>query len=245
MSGYTIKIRQFEGPFELLLFFIERDELDINDIPISKITADFLDYIKHLDELNLDVASEFIVVAANLMRIKSKMLLPRKEIDEEGNELDPREELVNKLVEYKKYKEVIEDIRALEHNRSLIFERGNIEKELAQFKSDVEDEVELEHTSLFKLLKSFVLVLDKFENRQSKTTHRIFKYPYSIKEQSSFILKIIDKKSRASFSDFFEKLDSRIHAIVTFLALMELLNQQLITITEGIGLNNFWIEKTQ
>ena len=90
MESYTIKIQQFEGPFDLLLFFIERDELDINDIPIAKITKDFLDYIKHLESLDIDIASEFILVAATLMRIKAKMLIPRKEIDEDGNEIDPR-----------------------------------------------------------------------------------------------------------------------------------------------------------
>src|SRR5258705_2976105 len=94
---YEIKLPQFEGPFDLLLFFIERDELDINDIPISKITADFLEYLHRLDTLNIEVASEFILVAATLMRIKSKMLLPRPQLDEQGNELDPRQEFVKHL----------------------------------------------------------------------------------------------------------------------------------------------------
>src|SRR5215510_359949 len=111
---YEIKLPQFEGPFDLLLFFIERDELDIYDIPISKITNDFLDYIKHLETLNIEVASEFILVAATLMRIKSKMLLPRPQLDEAGNEIDPREELVKHLLEYKKYKSVIEKLHKME-----------------------------------------------------------------------------------------------------------------------------------
>src|SRR6218665_1939440 len=93
-ENFEIKLPLFEGPFDLLLFFIERDELDIHDIPISKITSDFLDYVRHLETLNIEVASEFILVAATLMRIKSKMLLPRPQIDEKGNEVDPREELV-------------------------------------------------------------------------------------------------------------------------------------------------------
>ena len=106
---YSIKIDHFEGPFDLLLFFIERDELDIHDIQIHKITGDFLAYIQQLEKLNIDVASEFILVAATLMRIKAKMLIPRKEIDEEGNEIDPREELARKLLEYKQYKEIIDE----------------------------------------------------------------------------------------------------------------------------------------
>ena len=100
-ATYTIKIPQFEGPFDLLLFFIERDELDINDIPIAIITDEFLSYIKMMESLNIDLASEFILVAATLMRIKAKMLIPRKPVDEEGNEIDPREELVLRLMEYK------------------------------------------------------------------------------------------------------------------------------------------------
>ena len=105
--SYEIKIPLFEGPFDLLLFFIERDELDIMDIPISQITNDFFEYISDLEKMNIEVASEFIVVAATLMRIKSRMLLPRLSVDEEGNEIDPREELVEHLIEYKKYKSVI------------------------------------------------------------------------------------------------------------------------------------------
>ena len=113
-TSYQIKLEQFEGPFDLLLFFIERDELDINDIPISKITSDFLEYIRRLETLNIEVASEFILVAATLMRIKSKMLLPRPQLDEQGNEIDPREELIKHLMEYKKYKSVIEQFHKME-----------------------------------------------------------------------------------------------------------------------------------
>jgi len=118
MQGYKIKIQQFEGPFDLLLFFIERDELEIMDIPIATITEDFLAYIRELESLNIDVASEFILVAATLMRIKAKMLIPRKELDEEGNEIDPREELAQRLLEYKRYKEILEEMRAHEDLRS-------------------------------------------------------------------------------------------------------------------------------
>ena len=123
---YTIRIDAFEGPFDLLLFFIERDELDIYDIPIAKITDDFLEYVHTLESLNIDMASEFILVAASLMRIKAKMLIPRKEVDEEGNEIDPREELIQRLVEYKAYKEATNELRDKEEARSLSFPRGNV-----------------------------------------------------------------------------------------------------------------------
>ena len=117
MSGdekFEIKLPLFEGPFDLLLFFIERDELDIYDIPIAQITDDFLQYLDHLEQLNVEVASEFILVAATLMRIKAKMLLPRPVIDEDGNEIDPREELVRHLLEYKKYKSVVSTLSVIQ-----------------------------------------------------------------------------------------------------------------------------------
>ena len=104
-DGFEIKLPQFEGPFDLLLFFIERDELDIQDIPIARIADDFLNYIHQMTILNMELASEFIFVAATLMRIKAKMLLPRYETEEAGNEIDTREELIRKLIEYKKFKE--------------------------------------------------------------------------------------------------------------------------------------------
>ena len=129
-STYTIHLPQFEGPFDLLLFFIERDELDINDIPIAKITDDFLSYIRQMEQMNIDLASEFVLVAATLCRIKAKMLLPRKPLDEEGNEIDPREELVQRLLEYKRYKSVLEDLRKLEEDRSFRNLRGNVSREL-------------------------------------------------------------------------------------------------------------------
>ena len=113
-STYTIKLPQFEGPFDLLLFFIERDELDIYNIPIAKITDDFLAYIRHMEAMNIDLASEFILVAATLCRIKARLLIPRKPVDEEGNEIDPRDPLVERLLEYKRYKSVLDDLRKVE-----------------------------------------------------------------------------------------------------------------------------------
>ena len=129
---YNIKLAHFEGPFDLLLFFIERDEVDIQNIPIFKITSDFLDYIKKLEVLNIELASEFILFASTLIRIKAKMLLPRKEIDEHGNEIDPRKELIDKILEYKRFKEAAEEMQMLEADRMLQFKRGNMLKELQE-----------------------------------------------------------------------------------------------------------------
>src|SRR6266850_4804574 len=131
-ENFEIHLPLFEGPFDLLLFFIERDELDIYDIPISKITNDILAYLHQLESLNVELASEFILVAATLMRIKSKMLLPRPQLDEQGNEIDPREELVKHLMEYKKYKSVVDQFHKMEETELMKEKRGNLVKELRQ-----------------------------------------------------------------------------------------------------------------
>jgi len=238
---YTIKIKQFEGPFDLLLFFIERDEIDIYDIPIATITGDFLRYIKDLEKLNLNVASEFILMAATLMRIKAKMLIPRKELDEEGNEIDPREELVERLLEYKRYKSVIDEFSELEQSRTEMFPRGNISSELKKIANKAMVDVELESLTLYKLLTAYEGVMDKYENRQNTVRHEIVKYKYHIKEQKSYILSKISLREKSTFKDIFLGLDNRVHAIVTFLALLDLLNSQVISITQGIGANNFWL----
>ena len=154
-STFNIKIDAFEGPFDLLLFFIERDELDIYDIPIAKITDDFLGYIHTMENLNIDLASEFILVAATLMRIKTKMLIPRKEVDEQGQEIDPRSELIQRLLEYKAFKEITEDLRGKEEARSMAFPRGNVEIELQSLAEEALADAELESLTLYRLMSAF------------------------------------------------------------------------------------------
>src|SRR5688572_8413241 len=120
---YRIELPIFEGPFDLLLFFIERDELDIHDIPISRLTRDFLDYMHHMEVLNMDIASEFILVAGTLMRIKSQMLLPRPVVNAQGEVQDPRQELVDRLLEYKRFKNVQEALQNMEEDGGKMFKR--------------------------------------------------------------------------------------------------------------------------
>lgn len=242
MQTYNIKIEKFEGPFDLLLFFIERDELDIYDIPISQITNDFLDYVKHLESLNIDVASEFILVAATLMKIKAKMLIPRKELDADGNEIDPRQELTQKLLEYKKFKEVITDLEKLESDRSLRHERGNRAAELQEIAEKALAESEIESITLYKLFQAFARLVDKIEKQKNKVVHQIYQYNFTVEGQSSFLKSIIQGK-RANFEAVFSGMKTRIEAIVTFLALLELLNLQQIGIVQGEGTNNFWLEE--
>jgi len=240
-STYTIKIPQFEGPFDLLLFFIERDELDINDIPISKITDEFLAYMRQMEERNIDLASEFILVAATLCRIKAKMLLPRKPVDEEGNEIDPRAELVQRLMEYKRYKSVLDEMRQLEEARSGKQVRGNVSNELKQIASKALVDHELEDLTLFKLLRTFERMVRRFKDRNPKTVHQIIQWNYSIEDQQQRIFKVLKEKERPNFEDIFKPCKNRIHAIVTFLALLEMVNLEKVILTVGEGTNNLWL----
>jgi len=240
--SFEIKLPLFEGPFDLLLFFIERDELDIYDIPISKITNDFLDYINHLETMNIEVASEFILVAATLMRIKAKTLLPRPVLDEEGNEIDPREELVKHLLEYKKYKSAVNQLANLEEERFYKEKRGNVIRELKGLAETVNVEAELQDVDLYKLLRVFEKVLQRFELEKNKPSHTVVQFPFDINQQKKFIMDLLVQKGRRSFIEVIQSEPSKMGVIFNFLAILELLSMRKITLQIGEGYNNFWIE---
>lgn len=242
MNSYTVKIAEFEGPFDLLLFFIQRDELDIYDIPIALVTEEFLSYIRELELLNLDVASEFILVAASLMRIKAKLLLPRKEVDEAGNEIDPRDELTQRLLEYKRYKDILDEMKNLEESRSEKHTRGNLSKELKVIANKALVDLELESLTLFNLLKSFNSVMERYEKEKNKVVHTVVKFDYTIENQQKHIFSTIKSQPRTDFEALFSPLENRVHAIVTFLGLLELLNMQMVRVVLGEGMNTFIVE---
>jgi len=240
--SFEIKLPLFEGPFDLLLFFIERDELDIYDIPISKITEDFLKYIHQLEEMNIEVASEFIVVAATLMRIKAKMLLPRPVVDEEGNEIDPREELVKHLLEYKKYKSVVSELMTMEEDNLSKEKRGNVLKEIKKLAEISNVEAELQDLDLYKLLKAFERAMDTFISESDQNAHTILQFPYTIEGQKDFILTELKKRTRLSFVEIIESNPLKIAVIYNFLAILEILQSRLASISVGKGYNNFWLK---
>ncbi|WP_109831371.1 segregation and condensation protein A [Reichenbachiella versicolor] len=242
---FEVKLPLFEGPFDLLLFFIERDELDIHDIPISKITNDFLDYVKHLEKMNIEVASEFILVAATLMRIKAKVLLPRPSLDEEGNEIDPREELVKHLLEYKRYKSVIGELVKMESDRLDRERRGNVVREIRSLAESTNVEAELQDVDLFKILKVYKKVIDRYEMEKNKVVHKVVQYPYTIEGQRNFVLDSLQTSGRMAFTDMIESKPEKIYVIFNFLAILELLQMQKIKLHLGEGFNNFWIEKAE
>lgn len=244
-ESYQITLPQFEGPFDLLLFFIERDELDIYDIPIAKITDNFLGYIKEMQFLNIEMASEFILVAATLMKIKSRLLLPRKEVNEEGKEIDPREELVQRLLEYKKFKLVSEQLSTLEDLRQQMLKRGNAKEESQMVAAMFETDSEMESLTLYKLLKAFEVVLKRHELAKNRVVHEITPYNYTIEQEKAGILDKLKSRHKLTFEQVFEQFDNRVHAIFLFLSIIELIQEGIILITIGEGVNNFWLEEAK
>ena len=241
-SSYQIKLAQFEGPFDLLLFFIERDELDIYNIPITKITDDFLDFIHHQKSVNIELSSEFILFISTLMRIKAKMLLPRKELDAQGNEIDPREELVNKILEYKKFKEASAQMAEMEAMRMLMVKRGNIQKELSHIGEEAGEGTEIQNITLFKLMKAFEKAMQKYSDRVNKPVHTVVQYNYTMEASRQDMLSMAQQQKTLSFEKIFEGAENRVHAIFLFLSLLELIQQKFLKIIVGEGMNNFIIE---
>lgn len=244
-QGYEIKLPQFEGPFDLLLFFIERDELNIHDIPIAKITHDFLDYIQQMQALNMELASEFIFMAATLMRIKAKMLLPRPELDEEGNEIDLKKDLVQKLVLYKQFKLVAEDLRMLEEVRMKQAKRGNLLNDLRIAGGHAKTGEELASFDLYKLMVVYEKVMFGYSRRSKEVKHTVVRYPYTVEQQKKVITDLVAINEKLDFHAVVKNSENKVQFVYNFLAILEMLQQQLLELQTGMGYNNFWIKARQ
>jgi segregation and condensation protein A len=229
---YQITLDQFQGPFDLLLFFIERDELDIYNIPITKITNDFLAHIHESEKLNIELSSEFILFISTLMRIKAKMLLPRKELDAAGNEIDPRQELIDKILEYKRFKEASAKMAEMEAVRMLMIKRGNLQKELSLIGEEAGEGTEIQTISLFKLL----------HDKNNRPVHTVVQYNYTMEDIREYMMDISRRERTLSFERIFDIAENKIHAIFLFLNMLELVQQKYLTILIGEGRNNFILE---
>lgn len=239
---YQIRLPQFEGPFDLLLFFIERDELDIYNIPITKIINDFLAFIHSKESLNIELSSEFILFISTLMRIKAKMLLPRKEVDAQGNEIDPRLELVDKILEYKKYKEAAAKMAEMEADRMLMIKRGNIQKELSVIGEEAGEGTEIQAITLFKLMKAFEKAMQRYGDRLNKPTHTVVRYNYTMEASKTELISLAQGERSLSFERLFERAENRVHAIFLFLSMLELVQGKFLRLLIGEGRNNFMVE---
>ena len=240
--NYQIKLDQFEGPFDLLLFFIERDELDIYNIPITKIIQDFLDFIHQGEKLNIELSSEFILFVSTLMRIKARLLLPRKEIDAQGNEIDPRQELIDKILEYKRFKEAAVQMAEMEAMRMLMVKRGNLQKEMIEIGEDASEGTEIQNITMFKLMKAFEKVMQRVHDRQNKPVHTVVRYNYSMEGSRDYMLDFVAKEKTVAFEKVFEVCNDRIHAIFLFLSILELTQQKFMKLLVAEGKNNFIVE---
>ncbi|MCH8941565.1 MAG: segregation/condensation protein A [Bacteroidetes bacterium] len=235
---YKIKLDQFEGPLDLLLFFIKRDELDIYDIPISKITKEFLEYVNLIKMLDLETAGDFILMASTLMRIKVRMLLPR-EIDEKGEEIDPRSELIQALLEYKKYKEVSEELSYMESKQRKINFRGNFQEDFKVAPPDFD--TLLKNITVFDLAKAFKTAID---NIQPEIVHEIEKINITIDEQIIFIMDNLLKDAEVNFLKLVAGMNEKIRIVITFIALLELTKVGEIGLRASNDFNDFIIYKT-
>jgi len=222
---YRVQLKNFEGPLDLLLFFIKRDELDIYDIPISYITNQFLEYISLMEELDLDVASEFILMASMLMSIKAKMMLPQEESDDELDEHDPRYELVQQLLEYKRYKEMAGKMEDIEEEAQKKHYRGY--HDVDQVEKQASGEA-LKNVTMFDLMTAFNKVLADIKKQDA--IHHVEKIEHTIEDQTEYVLNRLQERGRTAFRTLCMELKTRTKIVVTFLAILEMLKERQINL---------------
>lgn len=238
---YQVRIENFEGPLDLLLHLIKKNEINICDIPIAMIAQQYLDYLEAMRDLNLNVAGEFLVMAATLLQIKSKMLLPPDEtVDDEEEGPDPREELVRRLLEYKQYKDAAHQLDGQEKMWREIFGRDPGPPVEADPESEPDDAL-LEHVSLFDLVDALQSVIDRTPGRKLL---EIIPDNLTVRERMNVILELLEGKESVSFSALFEESVHRIVIIVTFLALLELIRLRVARVFQAETFGPILVSRT-
>lgn len=236
---YKVKLNQFEGPLDLLLFFIKRDELNIYDIPIARLTKEFLEYVNLIKILDLEVAGDFILMASTLMHIKVRMLLPR-EVDEKGEEIDPRADLVKALLEYKRYKEMSEELSYFESNQRRKKFRGNFSEDVKE--APHEYDILLKNVSIYDLAKAFRFAIEQIKD---EPVHQVKKLNVTIDEQMLFIQSKLEEYPELHFLQLIEDIKEKIRIIVTFIALLEMIKIGKLSIKVTTDFNDFIINKKE
>ncbi|MEM8486138.1 MAG: segregation/condensation protein A [Bacteroidota bacterium] len=234
---YRVQIQDFEGPLDLLLFFIRRDELDIHDIPISKIADEYLSYVRVLEQIDLDSVGDFIYMSAQLINIKARMLLPRPEIDDEGEPIDPRRELVNRLLNYMKYKEAAESLNTRYEKRGDYFTRNFPEQEKDEIVG--RQGVELQ-VSVFSLITALQRVLS--EVPETPPLYPVFRNQYSVETQREYVLEHLAMKERVSFANLIQGRPKHF-VIITFLVLLEMAQQKQVLLMVNPDATDFYLER--
>ncbi len=242
MSVFKVKVQNFEGPLDLLLFFIRRDELDIYDIPIAYIAQEFLNYVHIMQQLDLELAGEFIVMASILMQIKARMLLPKLPT-EEGleDELDPRAELTKRLLEYKRFKETAIEMGEMEVEQRKRFYRQLFKHDVRQKPREDEENV-LQDVTIFHLIKAFQKAL---MNVPKKVVHNVRRIPYTIEDQGVYLLNNFRERAHYSFAEVMLAAEEKIQIVVTFIALLELIRSGRVRIEMHDEFNHIMIFKTE
>ena len=226
--SYKIHLDNFEGPLDLLLYFIRRDELDIYDIPIAKITRDFINVIGEWKKLNILIAGDFIVMASTLMRIKARIMIPRPDIDEDGEIIDPRTELMQQLINYRRYRDAAGMLENLAIERKNFIPR--------QFKQEVTPDENSElgiyfrDISLYELARLFKVAM---ENRPVISQFELNREPIKLEKQKELIMKFFDGEGRIKLNNLISTLKSKMEIIVTFLAVLDLVKEGICTITQS------------
>lgn len=230
---YNIKINEFEGPLDLLLHLIKQSEIEIYDIKIEEITNQYLNYIKAMEELNLDIASEYLVMAAELIEMKSRMLLPKQEVsDEDEYEDDPKEVLINKLLEYQRYKDASEKLKELEEERKQVFTK--LPSDLKEYiDEDIKPKLD-ENINIDNLLEAFKAFLERQKQKEPLNV-RITNKELTINERRNDIKRILKDKKKVRFEELFEYFDKS-YVITTFLTILEMSKNNEILIIQD---NNF------
>lgn len=243
-----VKLQVFEGPLDLLLHLIEKNKVDIYDIPIVEITEQYLDYVSKMPKDDLDLASEFLVMAATLIDIKSKMLLP-KEIDENGEEIDPRAELVEKLIEYKMYKYAASELRDMQvYAGKSMYKEPTVPDEVRKYEQPVDLDELLSDVDLTKLNEVFQMVLkrqvDKIDPVRSKFG-KIEMEEVSLPEKIEFVSTTIKKRKKCSFKQLLETSKSKVEVIVSFLAVLELIKVGEIEVRQDETFGDIYIDSIE
>lgn len=234
-AAYHVDLESFQGPLDLLLYLIQRDEIDIYDIPIAKITDQFLRYLDYIQLLDLDNAGDFLVMAATLMRIKTRMLLP-VQADEELSEEDPRAELVRRLLEYKRFKEAAEALRRCEDDRS----RYCVRRSPFPFLTEAEQAPPQLRISLFELLSALAQIIDKLPGPRPHTVRR---EPFTVEQKIALIVGRVQEEPTVLFHDLFAEDAIRMEVIVTFIAILELCKQGLLRFYQSQTNGTIWLHR--
>lgn len=238
---YKVALQEFEGPLDLLLFFIKRDELDIHDIPIARITEEYLEYVRVLEQIDLDGAGDFIYMAAVLMNIKAQMLLPDPQADEDGEEIDPRRELVERLLEYIRHKEAAQHLTDEFEDRSTRFTRGSAADERTEHERGPR---EIEYrVSVFELVSVLTDMLREPEE-QSEPVHEVEAYKFTVTEQQAYILNCLTGEQSISFVDLVTGRP-RQFVITTFLAVLELAKRGEVRVATRVDHRDFFVQSPE